>query len=281
MHLERSLTLRGRRFGLIEWPGRGPQLLFLHGWMDQAGVWRRVAEQLPGHRMALDLRGFGRSEHNPEGCAYAFAEYLGDLDTWIKTLSGPIVLIGHSMGGTLASMYAGLRPERIAALVLVDGLGLADGLSDTVSRLRQHLDGLVPARPARVFGSLQEAAARLMAVQPGLDSEHAYWMAERGCQEVLGGWQWRSDPRHRGRLAVPYRQDQHIQVLREICCPSLTVHPERASFAASDVHRLESAISQLKQLQIPGTGHAIHLDAPLLLAAAIKDFLTQNHLLDS
>ena len=115
------VTARGLRQHLLEWgdpsltrDGR-PTLVMLHGWMDVAASFQFVVDAFAEERhvLALDWRGFGASDA-PAADTYFFPEYLGDLDCAPRPLfagARPIDLLGHSMGGNVAMLYAGMRPE--------------------------------------------------------------------------------------------------------------------------------------------------------------------------
>lgn len=285
---ETRYTLRALPFAALEWgepalseggaseggvsEGAVPTLL-LHGFLDHAGSWSRVAEQLSGHVVALDLRGHGRSAWVGPGESYHFAEYLADLDALVTTLGGRVRLVGHSMGGSIASIYAGARPEAVDRLAIVDGIGLPDGGAGARDRMVQFLDGIARVRPHRAYPTVAAAAARLVATWSGLDPAWALELAERGTRPVDEGFVWRYDPRHLVRAPVPYRQDQHLRFLTAIRCPVLSVHPERSLFSASDVALLEAAIPDLVVRKVPGAGHMTQLDAPLALAGLLDSFL--------
>ena len=133
-----SLPLRGQNHHLRQWgrhlPGSTP-LLLLHGWMDVSASWQFMVDALPpawlAERLivAPDWRGFGHSR--PLECAtptdplsygsadhYQFADYLADLDALIAHLNAELGrpagaafdVVGHSMGGNVAMLYAGVRP---------------------------------------------------------------------------------------------------------------------------------------------------------------------------
>jgi pimeloyl-ACP methyl ester carboxylesterase len=265
-------------FALLEWgPPEGPPLVLLHGWQDQAGIWLPFVEALqalaPRRVVAMDLRGFGASAHNVSGSSYAFAEYLVDLDQLLDHYPGPVTLVGHSMGGTLTSMYAGIRPERVAQLVLVDGLGIPDGLDGNVHRLREHLEGAKNPPAHKIFSGPQELAQRLKRANPALTEAHAAFLAERVSIPTEGGWTWRWDPRHRVKLAVPYRQDQHLRILSEIAAPTLLVLPERVGFPAEELERLAAAIPRSQRVRLADCGHMLHVEQPAALARAVHNFL--------
>lgn len=108
--------------------GSGPPVLFVHGLDSDAEVWRPVIDLLDDHTCtALDLPGHGRSPVSSEPAAYEREAMLDDLDAVIATMSGPVVCVGHSLGGYLAMAHAITRPTKLAALVLVStGPGFRD-----------------------------------------------------------------------------------------------------------------------------------------------------------
>ncbi|MSQ01011.1 MAG: alpha/beta hydrolase [Myxococcales bacterium] len=275
---EMTWTVRGRVLAGLQWGEPvGRPIVFLHGFLDHAGAWSRVAAGLPGWRLAYDHRGHGRSAHisasDDDGfVTYHFAEYLADLDGLLAQL-GPAVLVGHSMGGTIATMYAGVRPQRVLAVVTVDGLGLADGADGAVTRMEEFLDGVGRLPVNRRFVSIDEAAARLRHTHPALDDAWSLELAARSLRPLDGGYAWSWDARHRLRSPVPYRHDHHIRFLRRIRCPVLSVHPQRSPFQDLDVAALEAQIAALQIIVIENCGHMVHLDAPARLSEGIVSFL--------
>lgn len=269
-------SLRGKAFGGLQWGTPTEPLVLLHGFLDHAGGWDRVARRLGRGSMALDHRGHGRSAWVGPGETYHFAEYVADLDALVDALGGRVRLVGHSMGGTVASVYAGARPDRVAALVVLDGLGLPDGGAGARTRMVEFLDGARAPRPERVMVDEAEAAMRLTRAYPGLDAEFARELAQRGTRPVPGGLAWAYDPRHRSRSAVPYRQDQHQRFLEAIRCPVLSIHPEHSPFAVEDVARVEACIPDLRLATVAGAGHMLPLDAPEAVASLIEEFLQAN-----
>ena len=266
-------TLRDRGAAALVWgAAEGLPTVFLHGFLDHAGSWSRVAERLDGWRIALDLRGHGRTAWAGPGESYHFSEYIADLDALVDQLGGRVRLVGHSMGGTLASIYAGARPAAVERLVVVDGLGLADGGHGARDRMIQFLDGIKRVRAARPHPTLDDAAARLVATWRGLDPAWALELARRGTRPVEGGHVWAYDPRHRVRAAVPYRQDQHARFLGAITCPVLSIHAGASIFAETDITRLEGAIARLRVATVAGAGHMVQLDAPEDVAELIRSF---------
>ena len=287
--IEQQWQLRGMTFAGLRWreAASGPIAVLLHGFLDHAGAWERVADALPGDCVALDHRGHGRSDHNPVGASYVFSDYLADLDALLDALSPgrPVRLVGHSMGGTIASLYAGARPDRVCSLVSLDGLGLADGVTspgvselDPVSdRIVRFLDGVRAPPRNRALPSLLAAQQRLEAAHPRLGLEWAARLAERGTRPAAapaspGSVVWAFDPMHRVRSPIPYRHQHHVPLLRRIVCPVLSLRPETTMFVADDVALLEAAIPRLTRRVVPNTTHMMHFEEPEAISAHIRQF---------
>jgi pimeloyl-ACP methyl ester carboxylesterase len=284
--VESRWPVRGRKQAAIEWggaasdpgapAGEGPVWVLLHGFLDHAGSWEGVALGLDGWRIALDHRGHGCSPWVDPYDSYHFPDYLADLDavlTAVVSATGrPVRLVGHSMGGTIATLYAGARPENVACVVSVDGLGLYDGAGEVADRLLRFLEGSASPPKAKVYADVAAAASRLRSTYPSLDVGWAMRLARRGTHAVPGGVAWRYDPRHKARAAVPYRQGHHIPLLERIRCPVLSVHPEHETFAEPDILRIEAAVHDLRRVTVPGTTHMVHLQEPAALARALGAF---------
>ena len=118
--------------------------------------------------LAIDNRGFGDSDRAPAGSYYHFPDYVADLARVVDHLlpdGSPFTLVGHSMGGSIATLYASARPARVARLVNVEGLGgPAHSFTEGAARLSTWLDQLAdprfgPARPVSARGRCCAACA--------------------------------------------------------------------------------------------------------------------------
>ncbi|MGB6144552.1 MAG: alpha/beta fold hydrolase, partial [Rhodanobacter sp.] len=176
-----------------------PPLLALHGWLDNAGSFARLAPRLAARWqvIALDLPGHGHSGHLPAGASYHYVDHVQAVLSAVDALQlDRYALLGHSLGAGIASLVAAARPERIERLLLIEGLGpLGDDGSHTLQRFR---DALAPresnGKPLRVFRDVAQAISA-RSIASGLPAEQARSIVERGLLETDGGWCWRSDPR--------------------------------------------------------------------------------------
>jgi len=126
---DRVITANRLALHLLEWGAHGPVVLLLHGFLEHAHVWDWVAPPLANagyHVFALDWRGHGDSEWIGAGGYYHFIDYVADLAALVPQLAGRVTPVAHSMGGGAAVLYAGTEPERVSALVSIEGLGVPD-----------------------------------------------------------------------------------------------------------------------------------------------------------
>ena len=123
---ELCIPLRHLNLAARAWGDRNdPPILALHGWLDNAGSFDRLAPLLEGrYLVALDLAGHGRSDHRAPGSGYPYVDYLDEIAAVIDWMGGVAVdLLGHSLGATLASVFAALSPGKVRRLLLIEGLG--------------------------------------------------------------------------------------------------------------------------------------------------------------
>lgn len=271
---ERFVQLRGLPICLCEWGEPGaPLVLCLHGFLDQGAAWTLVAERVAEkgyHFVAPDARGHGRSSHTPPGSDYHFPDYLSDLDAIVAELEPErLHLLGHSMGGTVASLYAGLRPEAVDVLVLVEGLGPpAEKSTDLPNKIRLHLDQLRNLKPHRVMEDVTAASDRLRRMTPSLSPDFALLLAERSTVKVPGGVSWRWDKLHRTRIPAVFSVEGYLATLQQITAPTTIIYGKESWYRFPDLPQRESAITTRTRHEIPGS-HSLHIDAPEDLAALL------------
>ena len=152
------LTIRSQRYHVRTW-GRPewPKIFFLHGWMDVSASFQFVVDAMhkDWHVIAPDWRGFGLSEWARHG--YWFPDYIADLDALIAHFSPQqaVNVFGHSMGGNVANLYAGIRPARVAKLILAEGFGLPPSRPEKApERYAQWLDEINSPPALRPYDSL-------------------------------------------------------------------------------------------------------------------------------
>jgi pimeloyl-ACP methyl ester carboxylesterase len=275
--------VRGLDHHLTRWPGSNPEpLVLLHGWMDAGASFQFLADALPATRslVALDWRGFGRSAWPDDG--YWFPDYYADLDALLDQLSpdAPATLIGHSMGGNIAMMYAGIRPERVRAVVCIEGFGLPRTRPEQATeRYRAWLTQLRETQTFARFPSLEAFAKFLGKRNARLPHDRAALIAEAWAERgAAGGVRMRADPRHKRVNPVLYRREEAEACWREIRAPLLYVIAAGSDSAGrfgedAGVERMRGFVPQLQAVTIDDASHMVHHEQPEALARAIEGFL--------
>ena len=295
-HRSTYLDVRGLRTHVCEW-GRddAPLLVMLHGWMDVGASFQFLVEAMRGdwRVIAPDWRGFGltqRSTGFPGTDGYWFPDYLADLDAILLHYSPqqPVVLVGHSMGGNIACLYAGIRPARVSALISLEGFGLPRTSPEAApKRYRAWLDELQQPVTMTAYPDLAAVAARLRKTNPRLTPERALWLAPHCSMQTEAGWEILGDPAHKRTNPVLYRVEEVLACWREIRAPMLWVEARESDmfrrFAGADAAR-EAALhadhaerlTHLKAVEtavVEDAGHMVHHDQPDVCAALIERFL--------
>jgi pimeloyl-ACP methyl ester carboxylesterase len=275
---ERRLALAtGLTYNVLEWGAEHAQTIVLvHGFLDLAWGWDEVPALLAArgyHVVAPDLRGHGDSDWVGAGGYYHFFDYLPDLDEVVTRLArGKVVMCGHSMGGSVAAYWAGTRPEKVRALVLLEGIGPPEATTPVPERTARWIDAWRLARgAAKVMPSIEDAAARLRKHDHLLDATRALALASRGTRAVPGGFSWKHDPLHLTQGPYPYRVDTAAQFWSRVTAPVLYVEGAQSRFrlADADTERRLSAFPDHTRTVIPGVGHMMMRHDPAAVAAAI------------
>lgn len=276
MH-ERVLdTARGPIAALDNGRSDAPPLLALHGWLDNAASFLPMAPLLRDYRLvALDSAGHGRSPHYPANAEYTpFAAILDVLAAADALGWDRFALLGHSMGGAIASLLAAAAPERVTRLHLIEALGpLAGEEVGTAERLRDALRrrrALDPGRK-RLFVSLEVAVqARMHAAVTPLDAGSARLLVARGVQAVPGGYLWSSDARMTLPTAVRLTEAQIRDCLGAIECPvrMLVADPTPPYFGPA-LRDARIACVRTLQLSSFAGGHHLHMTHPAESVAAL------------
>lgn len=283
------VDVRGLRYHVRGWgEPKAPKLFMLHGWMDVSASFQFTADALQGdwQILAPDWRGFGLSEWGKN--VYWFPDYVADLDCLLSELSPdePVTIVGHSMGGNIAGLYAGVRPERVARLILAEGFGMPPTVpAQAPKRVLKWLDQNLQPPRLRPYASLNEVAQRLLANTPGLGQERADFLAPHWAKEIeTGRFELRADPNHKIVNPVLYRYEEAIEIWKRIQATVLWIHSSTdwiKRFLREDEQLLDqyrNAYAQLTECTIEGASHMMHHDQPVEFARAIEDFLSTHQL---
>ncbi len=282
------LVANGLEHRVLEWEGdrdgapSGRTVFLVHGYMDAAGTWDRVAPALAKHGLrvlAPDMRGFGDGARVAKGSYYHFVDYVFDLAELIDALApkGPVALVGHSMGGTITTLFAGTFPERVTHLANLEGLGPPDNPFEVGPlRMRRWIEEVRKTREKTTVPtfSKEEALGRLAAnhpnVPPEILSDRLHHLARDVGDDRIA---WHMDPLHRTTAPMPFFAKLFVEFLKKVTCPVLFVSGGPRGFHPPDEEERLAAFANVERFTIEDAGHMLHWTKPNELAERLVAFL--------
>ena len=255
-HIELAAHLYG--------PEDGVPVIALHGWLDNAASFARLAPLLPGLRIvALDFAGHGHSDHRPPGGSYAIWDYAHDVLQVAEQFGWQrFSLLGHSMGAIVSVMLAAALPERVVRLALIDGLIPYTGEADSApQKLAEALKAQMALAGKRkpVYAAFERAVEARMRGVGAVSREAAELLAQRGLMPVPGGYTWRTDSRLTLPSPLRLTHAHAMAFVQRLQCPVNLVMAEQGMLLTQS--RFSELLSGLpiNLTHLPG-GHHLHLD---------------------
>lgn len=278
--LPSGMRLHVHRFAPANSTPTGLTVLMLHGFLDCGATWDLVAEPLArvGHDVLVpDLRGFGNSAHVGAGGYYHFPDYVGDVAALVDQIAPKrLVLVGHSMGGTVASLYAGAMPERIERLVLLEGIGtIHAGPGAALTRMRTWLEDMRKLDTwNRPLASLDEAVERLARMHTSVPRDRLESRARLLTRvDAAGQLRWAHDPLHRTTSPTPFSLDAFKGFLQNISAPTLFVSGGNIGWRVPDEKERLDCIKNVTHVDLQDAGHMMHWKTPEAVAECLLRFL--------
>jgi pimeloyl-ACP methyl ester carboxylesterase len=276
---DRFTTLNGLRAHYVEWgEPDAPPIVLLHGLRSYARTWEPVAAALADrHRLiALDHRGRGDSAWDPAG-EYVTETYVSDVEQLADALElRRFTLVGHSMGGTNAIVYAARHPERVRLLAIED-IGPGSSASGAgAERIRHELE-----RTPRVFAGRDDARAYWRSVRPDISQAALDSRIDNTVHAAADGrWVWKFDLEGIARVrldpdpALTVDLWPHVEALR---CPTLVLRGARSDFLpAAACAEMAARQPLLTWQEIREAGHYVHDDNLADYLSALEEFLDRH-----
>lgn len=259
-----------------------PPLLLVHGGLDHARNWDWVARSLreDHHVYALDLRGHGNSAWAP-GALYSIAEHVLDLSALADVIGEfPVSIIGHSLGGIITLLYAGVYPDRVRKVVSIEGFGMPPSHRvhrPASERIRRWIEGVrqTEHREPHSYPNLDAAVARMKEANPRLSDEVARHLTLHGTNwNADGSLIWKFD--NYARQFAPYGQnlDDLKEVASQITCPVLLFWGTQSWMTDPEEDGRIQSIKNYRLVKVPGAGHWLHHDRLDLFLEETKQFLS-------
>jgi len=259
-----------------------PYVLLIHGYMDAGATWDLVAPTLADagfHVVALDLRGYGDSERVGRTGYYHFPDYILDVAEFLDATNAPekISVVAHSMGGVVATLFCGARPERVGSLVLVEGLGPPDSPPEVApQRMGDFLRTVQKSRSETERPmTMEEAFARLHRNHSTIDAAIVRTRLPHLLREIAatGTYEWKRDPLHRTRNPIPFSARTFGEFARAVTAPVLWVDGGNSGYHPPDEEERLAHFKSLRKVSLEGAGHMVHWTRPTELAALILEHL--------
>jgi pimeloyl-ACP methyl ester carboxylesterase len=273
------------RLHYVDWGSAGaPPMILLHGGQDHCRNWDWVAQRLrhDWHIIAPDLRGHGDSEWSATG-SYTMAGYIYDLAQLIdQQRLAPVTIVAHSLGGNIALRYTGIYPEKVKALVAIEGLGpspkvLAERARHTiVDRMRKWIDlqHNLSGRLPRRYASIEDAFRRMQEANKHLSPAQARHLTQHGVnQNEDGTFSWKFD--NYVRVWSPYdMQVAEVQDLwTRIACPVLLVYGKESWASNPQDDGRARHFKNARVMSFEKAGHWVHHDRLDAFIDAVRAFL--------
>ena len=279
-----AYTSHGLQLVYHEWGNQdGPPLLLLHGFLDQGRSFRFLGSELTERFriIAPDHRGHGRSAHLGDGSTYYFPDYMLDLDALYEHLGLEDAFVaGHSMGASIGLYFAGAFPERVRALLLLDGIGpSAESPAKSAKMMRDWVRAVRRTEKASSggFATLGEIADRIARMSPRASRERLMLIAEDAASLGDDGrFRFRHDSLHRTPSARHFDVQRFEAFLQAVRCPTLLAWGEHTPFKPPDSDRRVSLLADIVEVAVAGGGHNLHHETPEALTRVMAEFLEKQ-----
>jgi len=287
------VPIRNLQYHVQVWGEPSPDkipLVLVHGWMDVAASYQFVVDAFKQDHyiIAPDWRGYGQTASGGVD-NFWFPDYLADLDFLLDHYAPnqPVNLVGHSLGGNVVMIYAGIRPERIRRLVNLEGFGMPATTPDQApKRYAKWMDELKALHRGemelKAYDSSAGVARRLMKTNPRLGEDKATWLASHWAKEnAEGKWAILGQSAHKISNAQLYRLEEVLEIYKRIRMPVLAVEASDNSldlwwngkFTLAQYHERIKSVPNVEIARIDDAGHMMHHDQPEVLATLIERFI--------
>lgn len=287
-NFEKTITLPAGQVVLQDWgPKDAPVIICLHGWLDNLASFYSLAEHLGGdfHLLLIDFPGHGLADPLPVGGHYYIWQNIELLQQLLQQQNfNKANFLGHSMGGVIASLFAGTFSDQVDSLILLDSLGpMVDSSADAPKQLAKAiLDGQRVSSALRIFPTLKDALIARKKSSPGMSDEALMPIVERNLGAVDGGFSWSTDSRLRQASKVRLTEDQVEGFFNEIQAPVQLIMAEQGIIPKRWIEKRKPYFAnaqRVEQVAIKGHHHFhAEQEGAEESAGLIRDFVLGSHL---
>lgn len=268
-----NITLRGIGYGD---PSK-PMILALHGWLDNAASFQPIAEYLSDYYiLALDITGHGLSSHRSHGAHYHLIDFPYDLHELVESQAWqPFILMGHSMGGIISTMYASCFPEHVSKLISIESFGpMTKETQSSPTQLRESILSRLKAQQSSAQHPVSiEQTVKARAKVGDIKIDSARLLITRNIREENGQLFFTTDRRLRTFSSLRITESQAEAFMRNIQCPTLVITGSQGyESMRSTLQKRLDWVANLTVAECEGYHH-LHMDNPRPVAEKIVCFL--------
>ena len=268
------------------------KIIAIHGFLENAGSFDRLVPLLFANDefsktysiLAIDLPGHGYSSTRPDGVPYLFVNYLIDLKRVVNDIGWKkILLMGHSLGGNISSLYAAVLSDQVERLILLDSgavFALNVDLYFTVLKdIMEDVNSLyIHPITSKEYPTMEAIINRILEGNDKLNEQAAKVLAIRGTKKVENGFTFTRDIRLKSKNPIYFLSETDKTLFREII-KHLTM-PVLCIIASEGIYKsVEDLTGPVKDsnekfgVKIVFGNHHVHTNSPEIVAPLILDFL--------
>lgn len=267
----------------VDWGNHDhPLAILVHGGRDHARNWDFVALALRDgfHIVAPDLRGHGDSDWAIGG-AYSITDHVLDLGQLMNALqpTGPVTLIGHSLGAGVVLQRAGVFPEAVKAIVAIEGLGPPGAMlreTPAYERMESWVTDMraLAQRKPREYTTIEQAMTRMREANPHLSEDMAHHLTIYGVRRNENGtFSWKYDNYTRATSPYLFNLKDAMEIWSRIRCPTLLVRGDSSWAGDWERDGRLDAFRSAELVTIKSAGHWVHHDQVTEFLTVVNRFL--------
>lgn len=262
-------------------------MILQHGSKDHARSWDfAVRDLVDDYCIAVpDLRGHGDSGHVPGG-GYDGVDFVADFAALVEDLeargfTGPHRIVGHSLGGNVASHYAAAFPERVKCLINIEGVGFSQERYDMamaraaserwrgVAVKRLEASGRTP----RTFKTPDLAVRRMKQLHARVPAEIVEHVALHAINEIPEGFRWKYDQMLGMMPHRPESPAEYMGLYQAITCPVLMIYGTDSFATTPDRDGRGDVYPDGRLITYEGAGHWLHHERLADFVRDVRGFL--------
>jgi pimeloyl-ACP methyl ester carboxylesterase len=276
-----GFDVNGRKISGISYGDeQGPLLLCLHGWLDNAASFQPLMPYLSNyHVIAIDWPGHGLSDHRGADAHYHFLDWVYDMISLFRSQQWQAIdILGHSMGGMVASAFSAAFPEHVKSLTLIDCIGvLTSDEATTTKQLRKGLlSRLTRDNKAKKYHTNLNSAVAARVLVSDLSTDNARLIVKRGIEQTKAGFIWRADIRLRSISPYRFSLAQAEQLVADINTPVQLLFGSKGMEMVTKGLKCFGPLFKNLQVHELSGGHHVHMEQAEQAAKLINDFIHQQ-----